>query len=204
MITASFTSIYLPTLATVSTIVALGTVYLARSDRREERASAFLNKWVAGYERVESAVLDLVEVADQARLGQQMGRFEVARRRLRSAVAATFVSSFVQAAERLAHEPPESVGGKADEALVEAARAIQRAEAATSWGQRKRFSSRRVRNAHTHGRDSGFLSGRSGMPTGAKRDGFGNSNGSRSTGANGARACSTTSRETRLLPETTE
>jgi hypothetical protein len=59
---ASFTTIYLPTLATFGTLFALLTVYFARKDRREEVVDAWLDGFRRQQERVAEAVVELADV----------------------------------------------------------------------------------------------------------------------------------------------
>ena len=58
---ASFTAIYLPTLATAGTLIALLTVYFARRDRREGMIHAGARRLEADLDRVALAVVGLLE-----------------------------------------------------------------------------------------------------------------------------------------------
>jgi len=60
---ASFTSVYLPTLSTVATLLALLTVYFARKDRHAEVVDAWLTGFQRAQERVAEAVIELAQVA---------------------------------------------------------------------------------------------------------------------------------------------
>jgi hypothetical protein len=63
VVLASFTSVYLPTLSTVTTIVALLTVYLARRDRSEEQRATWQRESRARLQELADALVNLIEVA---------------------------------------------------------------------------------------------------------------------------------------------
>jgi len=64
MIIANFTAIYLPTLSTIGTALALGTVYSARKEREEEK----IVKWIESHRTVTVSLADaVVELAEAAR-----------------------------------------------------------------------------------------------------------------------------------------
>jgi hypothetical protein len=61
---ASFTSVYLPTLSTAATLLALLTVYFARKDRHAE----VVEGWLAGFQRTQERVAEqVIELAQVAR-----------------------------------------------------------------------------------------------------------------------------------------
>jgi hypothetical protein len=79
---ASFASIYIPTLATVSTLIAAGTVYLARQDRREGASEQWVEGFQGSLDRLAECV---IEVGDSHR--REPARIKLARAKLRAALA---------------------------------------------------------------------------------------------------------------------
>jgi hypothetical protein len=67
VIVANFTGIYLPTLSTVGTLLALGTVYFARHDRRNEVADRWLDGFEQALRRVADGVVQVADAAEQER-----------------------------------------------------------------------------------------------------------------------------------------
>jgi hypothetical protein len=76
VILASFTDYYLPMLSTITTLLALGTVYFARRERREEVADKRIDSFEQALRRVAHAVVDLADAAEHERR-RRSGRAEL-------------------------------------------------------------------------------------------------------------------------------